>query len=140
LGGLATLYSFWKKTFCTSMKPTSPSCTSQGRYMESSVSQRGELLDVQTLVGMRHEVPRSKPMVVQQRESWCLFMFTLHDWIDWIDWILFCCKHHLHKRRRSSVATRSLIVVPDIDVHQEKCHDFVFVGSSFLVFLVLYLL
>jgi hypothetical protein len=33
LGGCATLYSFWKKPSCVSMKPTSPSCTSQGRYM-----------------------------------------------------------------------------------------------------------
>lgn len=64
----------------------------------SSVSQRGELLDVQTLVGTRHGVPRSKLMVVQQRGSWRLFTFTLHDWIDWIR----CCCHgkvHLHKRR-----------------------------------------
>jgi len=50
----------------------------------SSVSQRGELLDVQTLVGTRHGVSMSKLMVVQQRESWRLFTFTCMIGIDLI--------------------------------------------------------
>jgi hypothetical protein len=52
----------------------------------SSVSQRGELFDVQTLVGMRHGVPRSKPWWSSKGGvGVCPRSRCMHDWIDWID-------------------------------------------------------
>ena len=40
----------------------------------SSVFQSGELLEVQTLVGWRHGGNEVKPVAIQQREIWRLYM------------------------------------------------------------------